>query len=80
MSTADLPTDFRKEENELNQQQITALYCRLSNEDDLDGESNSIQNQRALLQKYSEDHGFTNIHFFVDDGYTGTNFDTSLSS
>ena len=74
MSTADLPTDFRKEENELNQQQITALYCRLSNEDDLDGESNSIQNQRALLQKYSEDHGFTNIHFFVDDGYTGTNF------
>ena len=74
MSTADLPTDFRKEENELNQQQITALYCRLSNEDDLDGESNSIQNQRALLQKYSEDHGFTSIHFFVDDGYTGTNF------
>ena len=74
MSTTDLPADSRKEENELNQQQITALYCRLSNEDDLDGESNSIQNQRALLQKYADDHGFTNIRFFVDDGYTGTNF------
>ena len=58
----------------MNQQQITALYCRLSNEDDLDGESNSIQNQRILLQKYADDHGFTNIRFFVDDGYTGTNF------
>jgi len=45
MSTTVLPTDSRKEENDLNQQQITALYCRLSNEDDLDGESNSIQNQ-----------------------------------
>ena len=74
MSTTDLPADSRKEENELNQQQITALYCRLSNEDDLDGESNSIQNRRALLQKYADDHGFTNIRFFVDDGYTGTNF------
>ncbi len=74
MSTTVLPADSRKEENEMNQQQITALYCRLSNEDDLDGESNSIQNQRILLQKYADDHGFTNIRFFVDDGYTGTNF------
>ena len=74
MSTTVLPADSRKEENDLNQQQITALYCRLSNEDDLDGESNSIQNQRALLQKYADDHGFTRTRFFVDDGYTGTNF------
>ncbi len=74
MSTTVLPTDSRKEENDLNQQQITALYCRLSNEDDLDGESNSIQNQRTLLQKYADDHGFTHTRFFVDDGYTGTNF------
>ena len=74
MSTTVLPADSRKEENDLNQQQITALYCRLSNEDDLDGESNSIQNQRALLQKYADDHGFTHTRFFVDDGYTGTNF------
>ena len=74
MSTTVLPADSRKEEIDLNQQQITALYCRLSNEDDLDGESNSIQNQRALLQKYADDHGFTHTRFFVDDGYTGTNF------
>lgn len=66
MSTTVLPADSRKEENDLNQQQITALYCRLSNEDDLDGESNSIQNQRALLQKYADDHGFTHTRFFVD--------------
>ena len=50
----------------MNQQQITALYCRLSNEDDLEGESNSIQNQRALLQRYADTHGFTNPRFFVD--------------
>ena len=50
MSTTDLPADSRKEENVLNQQQITALYCRLSNEDDLDGESNSIQNQELLCK------------------------------
>ena len=50
MSTTVLPTDSRKEENDLNQQQITALYCRLSNEDDLDGESNSIQNQDGICQ------------------------------
>ena len=61
VSTTVLPADSRKEEYDMNQQQITALYCRLSNEDDLDGESNSIQNQRALLQKYADDHGFTNI-------------------
>ena len=50
MSTTVLPTDSRKEENDLNQQQITALYCRLSNEDDLDGESNSIQNQSYYVE------------------------------
>ncbi len=58
----------------MDQQQITALYCRLSNEDDLDGESNSIQNQRALLQRYVDDHGFPNAWFFVDDGFSGTDF------
>ena len=50
MSTTVLPTDSRKEENDLNHQQITALYCRLGNEDDLDGESNSIQNQELLCR------------------------------
>lgn len=58
----------------MDQQPITALYCRLSNEDDLDGESNSIANQKAILYKYATDHNFPNIRFFVDDGYTGTNF------
>ena len=53
---------------------ITALYCRLSQEDDLQGESNSITNQKAILQKYADEHGFGNTMFFVDDGYSGTNF------
>ena len=39
---------------------ITALYCRLSNDDDLNGESNSITNQKAILQKYADDNGFRN--------------------
>ena len=59
----------------MDQQLITALYCRLSNEDDQEGESNSISNQRTILGKYAQDHGFPNTRFFVDDGYTGTNFD-----
>jgi len=63
-----------KEEHSMDQQLITALYCRLSNEDDLDGESNSIANQKAILYKYAIDHNFQNIRYFVDDGYTGTNF------
>ena len=58
----------------MDQQKITILYCRLSNEDTLDGESNSVQNQRAILTRYAADHGFTNTRILVDDGYTGTNF------
>ena len=60
----------------MNQQpeKITALYCRLSQDDALDGESNSITNQKALLSKYAADHGFRNIRFFVDDGFSGTSF------
>ena len=57
-----------------NQQKITILYCRLSNEDALDGESNSIANQKAILARYAEEHGFTNTRTLVDDGYSGTNF------
>lgn len=72
--TTVLSADSQKEDVTMNQQQITALYLRLSNEDDLEGESNSISNQRTLLQRYADSHGFTNIRFFVDDGYTGTNF------
>ncbi|WP_303971508.1 recombinase family protein [Faecalicoccus pleomorphus] len=60
----------------MNQQpdKITALYCRLSQDDALDGESNSITNQKNLLSRYAADHGFKNTMFFVDDGYSGTNF------
>ena len=65
-STTVLSADSQKEDLSMNQQQITALYCRLSNEDDLEGESNSISNQRALLQRYADSHGFTNTRFFVD--------------
>lgn len=54
---------------------ITALYCRLSRDDDLQGESNSITNQKSILENYAKDMGFRNLEFFVDDGYSGTNFD-----
>ena len=53
---------------------ITALYCRLSNDDDLQGESNSITNQKAILKKYADDNGLGNTQFYVDDGFSGTNF------
>ena len=53
---------------------IDALYCRLSRDDELQGDSNSIKNQKAILGKYAQEHGFTNPRFYVDDGYSGTNF------
>lgn len=51
---------------------ITALYCRLSQDDMLQGESNSITNQKAILKKYADDNGFHNTVFYVDDGVSGT--------
>ena len=56
-------------------EQITALYARLSQEDALDGDSNSIVNQKAVLSKYAADNGFTNPVFFIDDGVSGVTFD-----
>ena len=53
---------------------ITALYCRLSREDEKNGESNSISNQKIMLKNYAESRKFKNITFFVDDGITGTTF------
>ena len=54
---------------------ITALYERLSQEDKLDGESNSIANQKKILERYCHDHGITAYrHYDEDDGYSGTNF------
>jgi DNA invertase Pin-like site-specific DNA recombinase len=55
-------------------QELDILYGRLSQEDELKGDSNSIQNQRMLLEKYAKDNGFTNVRFMYDDGYSGTNF------
>lgn len=54
---------------------ITALYARLSQEDALDGESNSIANQKKILLKYAKDNGFPNPTFFIDDGVSGVTFD-----
>lgn len=57
------------------QNKVTALYCRLSVEDEVQGESNSILNQKKLLSAYAEGHGFTNCRYYVDDGYSGVSFD-----
>lgn len=57
------------------QDKITALYCRLSKDDALQGDSNSIRNQKEILQKYAATNGFLNTSMFVDDGYSGTTFD-----
>ena len=54
---------------------MTALYERLSRDDELNGESNSISNQKKLLEQYAKEHGFTNLIHFTDDGISGTRFD-----
>lgn len=53
---------------------VTALYCRLSQDDKLEGDSNSIINQKKILQKYALEHGWTNYRFYIDDGISGTTF------
>lgn len=53
---------------------VTALYCRLSKDDEQIGDSNSIVHQKEILAKYAKEHGFVNCEFYVDDGYSGTNF------
>lgn len=58
-----------------NNDKITALYCRLSQDDGREGESNSITNQKAILEKYAKEHSFSNLKFYIDDGWSGTNFD-----
>ena len=56
-------------------EKITALYCRLSRDDELQGDSNSIKNQKNILLKYATENGFANTEVFADDGYSGTNFE-----
>ena len=53
---------------------ITALYCRLSQDDKQEGDSNSIVNQKKILKKYALDRGYSNYLYYIDDGYSGTNF------
>ena len=53
---------------------ITALYCRLSRDDEIAGESNSVSNQKRILETYAKEHGLIPYQFFVDDGWSG--FDT----
>lgn len=57
------------------EQQYTALYCRLSSDDDLEGDSNSIKNQKLLLSDYAKENKFRNTRFYIDDGYSGSNFE-----
>lgn len=70
----DCPSE--KEEQKIMRQsdKITALYCRLSRDDELQGDSNSIVNQKNILSKYAKENGFKNLQYFVDDGFSGTNF------
>ena len=53
---------------------ITALYCRLSRDDDFSGDSMSIQNQKAMLEHFANENGHINCRFFIDDGVSGTTF------
>ena len=60
--------------NSKSREGVTALYCRLSRDDGTESESNSISNQKTLLQQKAKEYGLTNTRCYVDDGFTGTNF------
>lgn len=64
-----------KTKNGQQNEKITALYCRLSQDDGREGESNSISNQKEILMDYARKHGFLHPEFFVDDGISGTTFE-----
>ena len=55
-------------------EQWAALYCRLSRDDENEGDSNSISNQKRILETYAKQNGFTNLCWYTDDGYSGANF------
>ncbi len=61
--------------NRQTETKITALYERLSKDDDIMGESNSISTQKEMLESYAKQNGFSNIQHYTDDGYSGGNFD-----
>ena len=56
-------------------EKITALYERLSRDDELQGDSNSIKNQKQMLEDYARQHQFENIQHYTDDGYSGGDFE-----
>lgn len=66
---------YVKQQNQDGQEGITACYERLSQEDKNDGESNSIANQKMILERYCKEHDYTSIFHYEDDGFSGTNFD-----
>lgn len=71
----DLVASRTRRSNQPTPEGITALYVRLSNDDKLDGESNSISNQKKILQGFCKERGYTNVQYYdEDDGYSGTNF------
>lgn len=55
--------------------QTAAIYCRLSRDDEIDGESNSISNQKKLLKRVTEEYGYSQTEIYIDDGITGWTFD-----
>ncbi len=61
--------------NAMSVEAVTALYCRLSRDDELQGDSNSIINQKDMLLRYAREHHFPNPIFFVDDGVSGVTYD-----
>lgn len=60
--------------NKQSEKRITALYARLSRDDEKEGVSGSIQNQKAMLEKYAKDNKLPNPRFFYDDGFSGVTF------
>jgi len=66
------PVSIRQHPEQTAQEGLTALYERLSQEDKNDGESNSIANQKRILERYCKEHGYTAIRHYEDDGYSGT--------
>lgn len=62
-------------EKRLEPEKITALYERLSHDDELIGDSNSVVNQKAMLESYATQNGFTNLVHYTDDGWSGANFE-----
>lgn len=63
-------------EKDNHSEKITALYCRLALRETESGESEGIRQQKILLEQYASEHGFSNIQFYIDDGYSGLNFAT----